>query len=353
MKEKAGFAEMGGMLNKKLPQLRRAPVVLSQNNLTETKYLPGGKQLPVIIEPLIEGLNLAVWIKDNSEAVERLLLRNGGVLFRGFDMNAEEDFKSVLESSSLNLMHYIEGATPRTELGDKVYTSTEYPADQSIALHNELTYVITWPMRICFFCKVPAQTGGETPIADVRRVFNRIAPEIRDRFIEKGWMLVRNFGDGLSLPWQSAFRTSSRSEVEDYCKQAQIEVEWKANDRLRTRQVRGAVAKHPRTGETIWFNHVAFWHVSSLDPKVREAMISVFDEENLPYNTYYGDGSPIEDSTVDVIRQAYAEETVQYSWRKGDLLMLDNMLVAHGRNPYSGPRSILVAMGDPWGARGV
>src|SRR6185295_14100684 len=95
---------------------------------------------------------------------------------------------------------------------------------------------------------------------------------------------------------------------------------------------------HPNTGEEVWFNHAAFFHVSTLDPIVRDVLLETIGEENLPNNTYYGDGSPIESSVLEEIRAAYAQEIVAFPWQEGDILMLDNMLVAHGRSPYSGPR---------------
>ena len=186
----------------------------------------------------------------------------------------------------------------------------------------------------------------EQDLFDVRRVLQRISPRVRERFVEKGWRLVRNFGEGLSLPWQSSFHTTERTEVEAYCRRARIVFEWKSGERLRTQQVRPAVARHPQTGEEVWFNHVAFWHVSSLEPKVREAMLEMFDEEELPYNTYYGDGTRIEDEVVEEIREAYRAETVAFGWQKGDVMLLDNMLAAHGRSPYVGARKILAAMGE-------
>jgi alpha-ketoglutarate-dependent taurine dioxygenase len=136
--------------------------------------------------------------------------------------------------------------------------------------------------------------------------------------------------------------------LESYCRESRIECEWKGADRLRTRQVRPAVRVHPRTGEPVWFNHLAFWHVSSLEPRLREVFLGEFGQEELPYNTYYGDGTPVEDSAIEEVRNAYREETVAFPWQKGDLLMLDNMLVAHGRHPFSGARKILTAMGEPY-----
>jgi alpha-ketoglutarate-dependent taurine dioxygenase len=330
----------------KRKSIKPKAVTMFREELVDTGFLAERARLPLVVRPRLAPVNLPLWVKTNRRLVEDKLLEHGGILFRGFELNTQCDFEQFLESLPIELMHYIEGATPRTELGGRVYTSTEYPADQSIALHNELTYVTTWPMRICFFCAKPPDRGGETPIADVRRIYNRIDPAVREKFEERGWMLVRNFGSGFSLPWQASFRTSDRAKVEEYCDGARIEYEWNAGDRLRTRQVRPAVATHPKTGEKVWFNHILFWHVSSLDRRVRETLLAEFGVEGLPYNTYYGDGSTIEDSAIEEIRKAYDQERTEYRWQKGDLLLLDNMLVAHGRNPFGGPRQILVAMGD-------
>ncbi len=322
-------------------------ISMSQDALVESAPFSASASVPLVVRPRVPGLDLLVWASNNLEFIRSALLENGGLLFRGFGLRGHEDFDRFLSAVGLERMHYMEGATPRTELSEKVYTSTEYPSDQWIALHNELNYVLTWPMKIFFFCVTPAETGGETPIADVRRVYNGLDPKIRARFAERGWMLVRNFGEHLSLPWQTSFRISDRAEMEDYCRRSRIECHWKPDGNLRTRQVRPAVRQHPRTGEWVWFNHVAFWHVSSLDPRVREMFLAEFGVDELPYNTYYGDGEPIEDSVVEELRNAYRRETVAFPWQEGDALMLDNMLVAHGRNPFMGRRKILTAMGEP------
>jgi hypothetical protein len=128
-------------------------------------------------------------------------------------------------------------------------------------------------------------------------------------------MLVRNYGDGLSLPWQKVFRTNDKAKLEQYCAESHVQVEWKDEQRLRTRHVRPAIAVNPETNEAVWFNHVAFWHISSLDTKTREMLIRDFGEDGVPYNTYYGDGSPIEDSVVEELRKAYDSETIKFRWQ--------------------------------------
>src|SRR6185436_3872122 len=196
-------------------------------------------------------------------------------------------------------------------------------------------------------CTTAARQGGETPIADCRNVFNRIDPAIRERFIEKGWMYVRNFRKGFGLPWQTVFQTTDRAAVEEYCRQNDILVEWSDGDRLRTRAVRPAVVRHPQSGELSWFNHATFFHVSTLEPEVRDALLANFGADDLPANTYYGDGTPIEPATLDHLREAYQRETIAFPWHEGDVLLLDNALVAHGRAPYAGPRKVLVGMAEP------
>jgi alpha-ketoglutarate-dependent taurine dioxygenase len=166
-------------------------------------------------------------------------------------------------------------------------------------------------------------------------------------------MYVRNFGDGLGLPWQTVFQTSERGVVEEHCRRNGILVEWKEGGRLRTRAVRPAVSRHPRTGELTWFNHATFFHVTTLDPTTGGALLEEFGEEDLPSNTRYGDGSAIEPETLEELRDAYRRELVSFPWEAGDVLMLDNMLVAHGRAPYEGTRRVLVAMAEPQSDRGV
>lgn len=327
--------------------LKPQAISVSAEKLIEVSLYETGKTLPLVIKPRLAELDLPGWIRANLEFVESALLKHGGLLFRGFGIRGQAEFLEFVTANGVQLMDYMEGATPRTLLGERIYTSTEFPRTQAIALHNELSYVSRFPMKIWFFCLQPATEQGETPIADVRRVLQRISPTIRERFARKGWMLVRNFGDGFSLPWESAFHTNDPAAVEAYCRKAAIEFEWKDRNRLRTHHVRSPIAVHPKTAEEVWFNHIAFWHVSSLPSNLQQMMLSEFKQEDLPYNTYYGDGSEIETGVIEELRRAYSEETVTFPWQQGDILMLDNMLVAHGRSPYAGDRKILVAMGQP------
>lgn len=331
---------------KRLGAVRRRAVTVSNEALVRFGSMPTG-DLPLLVEPASPGVDLPAWAASNREMLEEKLLRHGGILFRGFGLTGPDDLTAVIRAVSGEPLEYKERSSPRTQVEGNVYTSTDYPKDQPIFLHNENSYQQEWPLKIFFFCRTPPGAGGETPIADCRKVMERIDPEIRRRFAEKKWMYVRNFGDGFGLSWPTVFQTTDKAVVEEHCRAKGIEVEWKDGDRLRTRAVRDAVIDHPKTGEPSWFNHATFFHVSTLEPSVREALKAEFSDEDLPANTYYGDGSPIEPDVMEHLRRAYHEATIAFPWQRGDLLMLDNVLVAHGRAPFEGAREILVGMAEP------
>ena len=330
----------------RLMNLKPKPAVVSKVSLVACEDLFSERGLPIMFRPEVEDVDLASWVPGNRPEVLEKLSKAGAALFRGFKIESLPQFRAFTQSVCPELIEYGERSSPRTKIDDGVYTSTDHPADQSIQLHNEQSYTLNWPMKIWFFCMQPSLTGGCTPIADSRKILKRLKPQTVEKFSRKQIMYMRNYGDGLGLHWPEVFQTPDKSVVEQHCREASIELEWKDGNRLRTRQVRPAIRTHPYTGEQSWFNHMLFFHITSLPPSVRDAFVSGIKEEDFPFNTYYGDGSPIEPSVLEEVREAYAQETVAFQWQKGDILMVDNMLVAHGREPFTGPRKIMVAMAE-------
>ena len=330
---------------KRLRTIGRKAVDLSQMNGIKMDLLQPGETLPLVVMPDAEGIDLVEWAGANRDLIEAELLRHGGILFRNFDMPSAYRFEQFAAGLCSELFGEY-GDLPREGMGGKVYGSTPYPSDQVILFHNESSHLHRWPAKIWFFCVKAAEQGGETPILDCRRVYRLLDPKIRDRFVEKKLMYVRNYTDGLDVSWQTFFRTSDRAAVEDYCRKASIEFEWSNGNRLRTRQICPATITLPQTGERVFFNQIQLHHVSCLDAAVRESLLSMLKEEELPRNVYYGDGSAIEDSIVEELGELYRQTSVSFPWRQGDILMLNNMMVAHGRNPYVGERKIVVAMGE-------
>lgn len=326
--------------------VKRRAVRLSQEVLVRTSYLDPEVKFPLVVTPNVEGVNLPAWAEGNRAYVEEQLLAHGAVLFRDFNVRSAEEFQTFTRALCPELLGYLERAAPRTEVGTNIYTSTEYPADQRIPQHHEMSYSHNWPTKLWFYCDQPAAERGATPITSDRRVFELIPREIKEEFMRKKVMYVRNYGEGVDMPWQEVFQSDERAAVAEYCRKAYTDFEWRGDNRLRTRAVRQAVATHPKTGETFWFNHAHMFHHSNLQPEVRAALLSEFEEDELPRNAFYGDGTSIDPAVLETIRDIYLREAVVFPWQKGDVMMVDNFLASHGREPFVGPRRVLVAMAE-------
>jgi alpha-ketoglutarate-dependent taurine dioxygenase len=330
---------------KSLKDFKRKAVDVPPETMVHTTTMKPGQKLPLLVTPAVENFDLADWAKNNRDFLNTKLLEHGAVLFRGFNLNTAADFERVAGSICSELFGEY-GDLPREEVAGKIYQSTPYPADKMILFHNESSHMSRWPRKINFYCAQPAEQGGATPVADCREVARRMDPKILAAFEQKGLMYVRNFSPGLDVSWQQFFHTNDRHEVEAACAQAGMTCEWTGPDGLRVGQRCQAVTRHPKTGEKIFFNQVQLHHVYCLDPAVRDSLLSIFKREDLPRHVYYGDGSEIEDSVMQHVGQVYEQCAVRFPWQRGDMIMLDNMLVCHARDPHVGARRICVAMGE-------
>ncbi|MGY4689621.1 TauD/TfdA family dioxygenase [Salibacterium sp. K-3] len=323
---------------------KRRKVVQSNNNFIKTRYFQKGQNLPLVMEPNADGVDIFEWVKANKSEVTDTLHKHGGILFRDCNITNVKNFHLFINQISGELLEYSDNVTPRSTVKNQIYTSTDFAKDQHIELHNEMAYSHEWPMKIFFYCDIPAQTGGETPIADSRRIYEKLDPTIIKKFSEKNVMYVRNLGLPLGVRWQDAFQTEERKVVEEICKKNNMNCIWKTGDHLRIEQVRPAITRHPVTDEPLWFNQISAFHLTTLNDEIRQELLHQYDEQDVPKNSFYGDGTSIEREVLQEIREVYTEQTVKFPWQKGDILMLDNMMVAHGRTPYTGDRKTLVGM---------
>src|SRR5687767_12138768 len=208
---------------------------MSSSLLVQTRNLIEGGRLPLLVtpssaaaDPASQG-SLEEWLDEHRGQVDEWLAEHGSILFRGFGIASADRFHAVAAACSRELMVYKERSSPRTLVQEHVYTSTDYPSDQSIFPHNEHSYATRFPTRIAFFCLAPPASGGETPLVDCRRVLARIPDEVRRRFIDRGgWMYVRTFNDGVGLPWETVYQTTDREAVEEYCRRNEIQCVWGA-----------------------------------------------------------------------------------------------------------------------------
>ncbi len=287
------------------------------------------------------------WLKEVEPELRSALSEHGTVFLRGLPVTDTDAVGQVRDILIPRRTPYREKATPRSDFGNGVFSSTDLPPDQAIRMHNENSYTLTFPGLLLFACLIAPTHGGATPVADCRKVLRELPERLVQRMERTGWTLTRNYSPYVSLDWSTAFGTEDRDEVAEYCAEHHIAWQWREDGSLRTRQLRPGTIHHPDTGDKVWFNHLAFWNSWSLDEDIRAALIEEFGPDGLPFETGLGDGEPLTREEVEALNSAYAAATVRESWQPGDVMLVDNVLCAHGRDPFRGDRRIAVSMGEP------
>lgn len=290
----------------------------------------------------------STWIAGHREEIGAAVAAHGAVLVRGLPVDSRDSAIAAVRAVLVDPMAEREAFAPRDHYEDGIYSSTHWPADQPMCMHHELSYAAEVPRLLAFACVTPPAAGGVTALADSAAVLADLPSGLVDRFERHGWRLDRHYNPYVGTSWQEAFGTGDRTEVERYCATNGVQARWHDDGALTTRQTRPAVLTHPDTGERCWFNQIAFLNEWTMAPEVRDYLLSELGPESLPFNTFSGDGAGLDRATVDHINEVYEKHTVREPWQRGDLLVVDNLRIAHDREPYKGEREIVVGLGTPF-----
>jgi alpha-ketoglutarate-dependent taurine dioxygenase len=295
----------------------------------------------------VDGGDAGSWLAAYRDALREATVTHGAVLVRGLGVCDVAGAARVARTLAPGLLTEREGFAPRDEHDEGIYSSSKWPPDQPMCMHHELSYRREFPALLVLTCLHAAESGGATALADAGAVLRALPADLVERFERVGWQLVRNYNELVGVPLTDAFGSDDRAEVERYCRANDIEFRWGDEGELHTRQRRPAVVRHPVTGERCWFNQIAFLNEGTMDPEVREYLKAQFGPDGLPFTTMFGDGEPLTEETVELINEVYDQHTVREPWRAGDVMLVDNVRMAHSREPYTGRREVVVAMGEP------
>lgn len=314
--------------------------------MTPTQFFPAidalpGTELRIVATP---GQTLEEGAAAHRAAILQALQVQGAALLRGFQDVDAGSFQRVVQSFCAELM--LENGEHIPEQGsDSIYTPVVYAAEQKLLWHNENSFNAEWPDLIAFCSMLPAASGGETTLIDSRQMMKMLDPGLVREFTERQVCYVRTMGLGVGRSWQQVFRTQSRAEAEQKCRAQGFAWEWLDEDVLQTRCVRPAVITHPQSGALSWFNQAQHWHPYFLEAEMREELLDMFGPQQMPRDCRFGDGGVISDAMMAHIAACYEALEWLVAWQQGDVLLVDNVALAHARNPYRGPRKLLVAMG--------
>ena len=286
-------------------------------------------------------------LTNNSDSLVDDFYCKGGSLFRGLNINSIEKFENICVNFKNNIVDYKDGNSPRTKISSSVYTSTEYPSEVFISQHNELSYSNHRPRYLIFCCIKPSLTGGETPLADCRKILTQIPDKIKDEFLKKGLKYIRNLQNGnkIGKSWQDTFETSDKDKINEFCKKNDINYTWFKNDVLRLVQIGPVTLKHHITKEEVWFNQATQFHPHYLPKDLASYMKMLYGDNplNYPQHVLFGDDTDIPIEYLDTIISVVSDNTESFPWAEGDVLFIDNALLSHGRMPYTGERKVLVS----------
>jgi len=308
-------------------------------DLTET-----AEGLPVLA---VRADDAAAWAGRHPGDIRDVVDVHGAVLVTGLGLHDDVRAAEVFAAVGGEPMVEREAFAARTEPRPRVYSSSAWPATEPMCHHHELSYADPAPGLVLFACLAPGDAGGTITLADAAAVLSGLPADLVARFERTGWLLTRAYSEEIGASWVDAFGTYDRNAVDSYCSTHGIETAWQPDGGLRTRQHRAAVVRHPRTGISCWFNQVAFLSEWTLDPDVRDYLVEEYGADGLPFTTAYGDGDRIPEDVITTINGVYDDVARPVAWQAGDLLVVDNVRTAHGRDAYTGPRDVLVGLAEP------
>jgi len=322
---------------------------------------------PLFIEPLTAVLRDRVafieWVRQNFRALHTLLVTHGAIVFRGFPISSAGDFNQFVMLFEQYSLGYAGGASPRQKIEGKVFEASKLAGPLKIGLHQEMAYTKDCPGRIAFFCRKPAEEGGETIIGDMRRVTRSISEGLRAKLEKYGVTSVRNFAAPPSgrteecvdshpdqRSWKYAFYTDDPAEVNALCAAKSMEPIWHDDGTLTVKTTFDALRSHPVTGERIYrcLLHMADPYggvaTDKLPAGMNKIVEEVFSKQKIKTGFYLGDGTPLTETEIEELVSIFDRNEISWQWQAGDIMLLDNLLVAHGRNPFSGTRDVQVGL---------
>ena len=315
------------------------------NSLTQFEVdIQPGKPAILQVDPADSVVD---WANESKDQLRAIVEQHGTVMVRGLGLNDASQTGDMFHALGSDLMTEKEAFATREAYSKNIYSSSAWPQNQQMCMHHELSYAHELPGLMMFACLAAPTKGGATAVADAAAILKALPEDMVKKFDEHGWMLTRSYTEDIGISFADAFGTDDRGDIENYCQANGIECEWQSDGGLRTKQRRRAVVNHPQSGQPCWFNQIAFLNEWTLEPEIREFLVDVYGDDGLPFNTRFGNGDPISEDVVQTINAVYTEHTMREPWQSGDLMLIDNIRMAHARESFEGTREVVVALSDP------
>ncbi len=325
--------------------------------------------MPVVAWSAAQGADadlasVCAWLGELRGELDRALALQGGVLVRGFSsLRDAASFEQALRATGAQLMDYVGGTSPRRQVAGKILTATEISGSYSIPLHQEMSYTDDAPARIAFFCETPPAKGGCTTLGDMRGITRALDAGVAGRFAGHGGLQLRRnlplpedvvHRPGVPKPWTEVFDTRDPAQAQAQAAQRGWRSEWQGDGSMTLwQEVRPATRRHPATGDEVWFNQVHIfapaaalaWARKDGRLDMAQRLEQAARDNPLQLDCFvFADGTEIAGEDALHLYDVLEREAVPLYWQRGDLLILDNILSAHGRLSFSGERRVLAGL---------
>nr|WP_298930674.1 TauD/TfdA family dioxygenase [uncultured Erythrobacter sp.] len=294
---------------------------------------------------IVEGSgDLAAFLSANKDAVDAALANAGSLLFRGFDVPDPQAFDAAIEGYGEPGFTYEDSLSNavRTNVTPRVFTANEAPPTTEIFLHHEMAQTPLFPSKLFFYCEIAPETGGATPVCRSDWVLDhlmRIAPEFVARVEAEGVRYTNvmpgddDAGSGQGRSWRSTLSVADRAAAEARLRDLGYTWEWQADESLRATTPALPGIRELADGRRTFFNQLI------------AAFRGWADSRNDPNRAItFGGGDPITSQDMAPAIAIADELTADLAWQAGDVALIDNFLVMHGRKPFEGKRRVLASL---------
>lgn len=286
-----------------------------------------------IIQPISEKLGQQIINQDNQsifdldrEKIISLFKEYGVLLFRGFSTDTAI-FKEFSNLFSTDFLDYAGGAFNRRVInGDQTVLSVN-DFQTAIKLHGEMYYQKKIPLMLWFFCANPAAQDGETTVCDGRQFFNELSDATKELFNQKKLKFTAKMN---KEQWQHKYKTDDINKLAEFCKLNDTHLTKYADDSIKLEYIRPLVSSS-RCGKYQVF-------INSLLPGM----------DLSPEILSFDDNSQIPADLMAELNAIAEKVTTNICWHKGDILMIDNTRIMHGRLAFTDEkRDIYIRLCSP------
>ena len=356
--------------------------------------------MPFVIEPETPESGhfnfLHAFLASHSNAILNDIASYGAVLLRGFNVSSTKEFEqSILSINGMHGMSHLFMSEPGRERVDGLdyvfHTNSKIKTGGALHLggfHTENYYSPDVPNYISFCCFNPAKLGGETGLINMASVYEKLDTSLKEQLEKKSFFVSK---------WPIGVIANRYQIKPEIAKKACVDFGLNIENNNFVVMHKPSVFQHPITMKKIiqanlcaelpsvndailnhfmndytglkWIIHKAAWKIIGYH-RLRKwtLMLPAFFDHPIKFlkmrkqmqqrmkqysnNSYPRINSVFKSDDIEILAAAMRESYASFLWQKGDILLVDNLQMAHagmpGKTNKRFPREIRAMLCNPF-----